>query len=153
MANLQPLFQEPIIRQIALSPGYEDHASDVWLVQTSREEVVVRASRMAGVPDQDFWYGCNRMFGVDPARVHELERINNALHRWSTIAVPRVIRKGVIDEREFVVVEKLEGEVCSTFKNQPDGAARQGDNRRTAHASNVEGGPSAGPPTLSCRCS
>lgn len=55
--NLQQLFPEPIRSVQALSPGYDDHASDVWLVQTDTQENVVRASRMKGEPDNDFWWG------------------------------------------------------------------------------------------------
>jgi len=33
--NWQSLFSEPILSIEELSPGYEDHASDVWLVTTT----------------------------------------------------------------------------------------------------------------------
>ena len=41
-----------------LYPGYEDHASDVFLVQTEDEEVIVRSSKMTEEPNNDFWWGC-----------------------------------------------------------------------------------------------
>ena len=38
---LQRLFTSPILSAQALHPGYEDHASDVFLVKTEAEEVLV----------------------------------------------------------------------------------------------------------------
>jgi aminoglycoside phosphotransferase (APT) family kinase protein len=114
----QFLFKEPIIEIRELSPGYEDHASDVWLVKTDNQEVVVRSSRMSGEPNNDFWWGCKRLFGIDPRNVHELENVNNLLSECSTIPIPRVLRKGT-SSREYVVVEKLEGHVVKSFINQP----------------------------------
>ncbi|AZN39826.1 phosphotransferase [Paenibacillus albus] len=119
MENLQFLFENPITKQSELSPGYDDHASDVWLVKTENEEVVVRTTRMIERPNNDFWYGCNKLFGVDPRNVYEMEHINNSLSKYSLIPVPKVIRKGSKDDRQFVVVEKLEGVVCRSFIDQP----------------------------------
>src|SRR4051794_4453038 len=119
MIDLQFLFQESIINQIELSPGYDDHASDVWLVITETEEVIVRSSRMVEAPNNDFWWGCQKLFGTDPRSVHGLEFINNTLCGFSTIPIPKVLRKGVKNSREYVVVEKLSGEVCHSFINQP----------------------------------
>lgn len=55
---LQQLFNSPILSVQALHPGYEDHASDVFLVQTEDTEVIVRASKMNEEPNNDFWWGC-----------------------------------------------------------------------------------------------
>ena len=35
----------PILSVQTLHPGYEDHASDVFLVKTAFEEVIVRSSK------------------------------------------------------------------------------------------------------------
>jgi hypothetical protein len=117
--DLQFLFQESIKEIHELSPGYEDHASDVWLVKTENQEVVVRSSRMKEEPNNDFWWGCKKLFGIDPRRAFELEYINNTLSDLTSIPVPRVINKGESDTREFVVVEKLKGKVVQSFINQP----------------------------------
>ncbi|WP_044747760.1 phosphotransferase [Bacillus alveayuensis] len=117
--DLQFLFAERIKEIQELSPGYEDHASDVWLVKTDREEVIVRSSRMVGEPSNDFWWGCKRLFGIDPRNVHELEHINNILSECSTIPIPKVLKKGTLS-REYVVVEKLAGQVVKSFIGQPD---------------------------------
>jgi fructosamine-3-kinase len=116
--DLQFLFEEPIVEIRELSPGYEDHASDVWLVKTENQEVVVRSSRMVAEPNNDFWWGCKRLFGIDPRNVHALESVNNILSEFSTIPIPRVLKKGV-SSREYVVVEKLEGQVVNSLIGQP----------------------------------
>lgn len=51
---LQQLFTSPILSIRALHPGYEDHASDVFLIQTADAEVIVRSSKMNEEPNNDF---------------------------------------------------------------------------------------------------
>lgn len=117
--NLQFLFKDPIKDTLELSPGYEDHASDVWLVKTDNQEVVVRSSKMEGNPNNEFWWGCKRLFGIDPRRVYELEHVNNTLSNLTSIPIPKVIDKGRILTKEFVVVEKLKGQVVESFIDLP----------------------------------
>ncbi|WP_152656056.1 hypothetical protein [Oceanobacillus sp. CFH 90083] len=117
--NLAFLFNEPIKEVQELSPGYEDHASDVWLVKTENQEVVVRSSRMTEEPNNDFWWGCKKLFGIDPRRVFELENVNNTLNNITSIPIPRVLNKGNCFSREFVVVEKLTGEMVKSFEGKP----------------------------------
>ena len=117
--DLQFLFKESIIEVVELSPGYEDHASDVWLVKTDYQEVVARSSRMTAEPSNEFWWGCRKLFGIDPRQVYELEHVNNKLSDLTSIPVPKVINKGEAFAREFVVVEKLKGEVVQSFIGQP----------------------------------
>jgi fructosamine-3-kinase len=123
VSNLQPLFVEPILEQTYLDPGYSGHASDVWLVKTATEEVVVRASRLDS--DQghgtmhEFWWGCNKLFGIDPRRVFDLEPLNTYLNKFSPIPAPRVLRKGQIDDRLCVVLEYMPGEVLRGFRDKP----------------------------------
>lgn len=116
--DLQLLFSEPIKVIQELHPGYEDHASDVWLVKTDQQEVVVRSSRMSGEPNNDFWWGCKRLFGIDPKNVFGLEQINHTLQSITSIPIPKVLKKGKIDSREFVVVEKLTGSAVLSFTSQ-----------------------------------
>lgn len=52
----------PILHIEELHPGYEDHASDVWLVKTKDEEVIVRSSKLEKEPNNDFWWGCKQLF-------------------------------------------------------------------------------------------
>ncbi len=121
--NLQPLFDEPILEQLYLDPGYSGHANDVWLVRTSHEQVVVRAFR--GVLEGPFWEGCRYLFGIDPSRLFNLEPLNALLARCSPIPVPRVLRKGVVDGRQCVVVEYMPGRVLDNFRSQPDCSLEQ----------------------------
>ncbi|MCG7344915.1 aminoglycoside phosphotransferase family protein [Sporosarcina sp. ACRSL] len=116
--DLDFLFEEDVKEIQELSPGYEDHASDVWLVKTEKQEVVVRTSRLTEEPNNDFWWGCKTIFGIDPRRVFELENINNTLSTITSMPVPRVLTKGKRHSREFIVVEKLTGEVVQSFVNQ-----------------------------------
>jgi hypothetical protein len=81
-------------------------------------EVVVRASKLIEEPNNEFWWGCKNTFGIDPRNVHELEHVNNILSEISSIPVLKVIKK-VKTTREFVVVEKLEGQVVQSFISQP----------------------------------
>ena len=117
--DLQFLFKESINEIVELSPGYEDHASDVWLVKTDNQEVVVRSSRMKEEPNNEFWWGCRKLFGIDPRQVYELEYVNNKLRDLTSMPIPKVINKGEVFAREFVVVEKLNGEVVQSFIGQP----------------------------------
>lgn len=117
--DLQLLFKESILEIKELSPGYDNHASDVWLVKTNQDEVIVRSSRSVDDDiDGPFWASCKKLFGINPRRVHAIEEINNTLNGLSCIPIPKVIGKGFID-REYVIVEKLIGTTLKTFKKQP----------------------------------
>jgi hypothetical protein len=118
--DLQFLFNNPILTVRELSPGYEGHASDVWLVKTLNEEVVVRASRMKDEPSNDFWWGSKRIFGIDPRKVWELESVNNTLKEYCSLPVPKVLQKGLIGDRQCVIVEKLKGDLLTSFIGQPN---------------------------------
>jgi aminoglycoside phosphotransferase (APT) family kinase protein len=118
--NLQPLFPEPILEQEYLEPGYSGHSNDVWRVKTAGEEVVVRLCKLQSDPDDEFWWGCHRLFGVDPRRVFNLEPLNRELSRLSPIPVPQVLRKGRLEDRDCIVVEYLPGRRVESFIGQPD---------------------------------
>ncbi len=119
MMKIQKLFKEKILNIKELSPGYENHASEVWLVKTKDEEVIVRTSKSNGLEEEGpFWKGCHHVFGLNPTNVHALETVNNILYNMSCIKVPKILRKGFID-KEYLVLEKLEGYPLKTFMNQP----------------------------------
>ena len=137
--DLQSLFPEQILHKTELNPGYDDHASFVWLVQTHSQEVVVRASRMIDEPSNDFWWGCKRIFGIDPRNVHALEMVNNVLYGLGSIPVPRVKLKGYL-KQEVIVVEKLNGQVVRSFLNQPASLLESlGEGIAKIHAYKVDG--------------
>ncbi|GAA0413250.1 hypothetical protein JUJ52_06170 [Virgibacillus sp. AGTR] len=81
---LQYLFHEPIQYITKLTPSYEDQASDVSFVQTKRQAVVVRITRMVDEQSNDFGWKCKRIFGIDPRNVFSLERINNTLNNLTS---------------------------------------------------------------------
>lgn len=112
--DLQAIFHEPIPEQVYLDPGYSGHANDVWKVRTPSETVVVRAYRW-GEPGGPFWGGCNALFGLDPSQSSRLEAINAFLRPISPIPVPRVLRTGELDGRQYVVVEHMPGQPVERF--------------------------------------
>ncbi|OAB38309.1 hypothetical protein [Paenibacillus glacialis] len=118
--NLQSLFNE----QIQTVTKLGGHASDVWHVRTSQEDVVVRSSGVSEDSDAPFIFGCNKLFGVELNKTFDLEIINKELSLVSPIPIPKCIRKGVIDGREFVVVTMMVGEKVD-LKNVPSSIAYQ----------------------------
>jgi hypothetical protein len=119
--RLQELFTEPILARRYLDPGYSGHGSDVWHVQTASAEVVVRAFRW-GAPGGPFWGGCHALFGIDPARIFDLEPLNATLARLSPIPVPRVLRKAALAGRPCVIVEYVPGNSLEAFDRLPESA-------------------------------
>ncbi|MBP1990566.1 hypothetical protein J2Z66_002172 [Paenibacillus eucommiae] len=81
----QSLLGEIVEEVHALDPGYSGHASDVWLVKTSANEVIVRSSRLKEEPDNDFWWGCKFLFGVDPRSAIYIEKASGLLNKIATI--------------------------------------------------------------------
>lgn len=93
-------------------------------MRTSTEEVVVRASRLTGEPENDFWWGLWCLFGTDPRRVFELKVIHHYLADFGSISVPRVIRMGYVEGRPHIVVERMHGHTLRSFSALPDNALR-----------------------------
>jgi hypothetical protein len=118
--NLQPLFADPILEQVYLDPGYSGHASDVWRVRTTSEAVVVRAFRWADYDQKGpFWGGLGSFFGIDPARIFDLEPLNDLLCRVSPVPAPRVLRKATLESRDCIVVELMPGAPPATLLGAP----------------------------------
>ncbi|PFR50510.1 nitrate reductase [Bacillus cereus] len=117
---LQQLFASPILSVQTLHPGYEDHASDVFLVKTAFEEVIVRSSKMTEEPNNDFWWGCKNLFGIDPRNVHHLEYIHELLKKHTNLPIPTILQKHVLNGRKYVSVEKLTGSTLQSFIGQSD---------------------------------
>ncbi|MEK5057935.1 phosphotransferase [Paenibacillus sp. FSL H7-0326] len=122
---LQHLFYEPIERITYLDPGYSGHASDVWLVKTAREECVVRTSRLTEAPTREFWWGCLNLFGIDPRRMRHFEANADMLGSILGIRAPRVHSRAVIESKEYLVVEKMNGKACRAFIGQSDALLHQ----------------------------
>lgn len=124
-SKLQQLFREPIERITYLDPGYSGHASDVWLVKTAREERVVRSSRWTEAPTHEFWWGCLDLFGIDPRRMRHFEANVSMLGAISGIPAPRVHARAVIENKEYLIVEKMNGEALRSFIGQSDALLHQ----------------------------
>lgn len=90
---LQTMFSSSILHIEELHPGYGDHASDVWLVKTKDEEVIVRSSKLEKEPNKDFWWGCKQPFRIDPLFVHHLEIVNHTLGQYTTLPIPKLLSK------------------------------------------------------------
>lgn len=119
--NFQHIFPyEKIINVKELSPGYDDHASDVWRVKTEKREVIVRASRVKNVKCASaFFKSMNILFGIDPRNVFAMEDINNILSGLNAFAYPKILEKHIVD-REYAVVELLHGTILDSFKGLSD---------------------------------
>ncbi|RKN71918.1 aminoglycoside phosphotransferase [Paenibacillus ginsengarvi] len=116
------LLGEPIEDVLVLDPGYSGHASDVWLVKTPSREVVVRSSRMSGEPEGEFWLGCKLLFGIDPRRMEFMESSAKLLNGIATIPAPKTLAKRTIGDKQYLVVEKMEGVPLRRFADLPDEA-------------------------------
>ena len=80
---------------------------------------MVRTTRVLHDPNNDFWWDCKRLFGIDPRHIYELAHINHTLRFYGSIPIPMVLRKGSDGNRPYVVVERLEGQMCRSFQGQP----------------------------------
>jgi len=92
----------------------------VFLVKTEAEEVIVRSSKMTQEPNNNFWWGCKNLFGIDPRNVHHLETIHALLKKHTTIPIPTILQKHVLNGREYVIAEKLTGSTLQSFIGQPE---------------------------------
>lgn len=112
---MQALFSDPIRQITALDPGYEDHASDLWRVDTASGRWVVRASRLHGRPDNSFWGSLRRIFGIDPRSLLGMAQVGELLRSLSPIATPRVHRIVELEGRPHAIVDYLEGGQLDSF--------------------------------------
>lgn len=114
--DFQDMFPcEEIINVKELSPGYDDHASDIWYVKTQRREVIVRASGIIDVNcETSFFKSLNILFGIDPSNTFALEALNNTLRGFNAFIYPKILEKHKID-REYIVLELLQGTTLESF--------------------------------------
>jgi hypothetical protein len=116
---------EKIIYIRELSPGYDDHASDVWRVKTEKREVIVRASGIKNVKcESAFFRSLNILFGIDPRNVFAMADINNILTSLNAFTYPKILEKHKI-ERDYAVVDLLQGTVLDSFKGLSDDELRK----------------------------
>jgi hypothetical protein len=132
--DLQRLFEHPILDRSELSPGYDDHGSRVFRVTTSAETAIARTFALDDVAGP-FWGNLRTLFGIDPRRASEVAAAYALLAEVSSIAVPAVLRTGVVDGREWVVVELMAGTALDAFASLDDrGLEHFGRALATIHA-------------------
>ncbi|WP_293910186.1 phosphotransferase [Deinococcus sp.] len=117
-AELQHLFDEPVLSMTVLSPGYSGHASDVWQVQTASGICIVRSPRPGAAQGNPFWWGLRELFGTDPQRLEDLQTINALLGRLGAFRVPQVKRVVSNPERSYAVLETVPGQMLDSFVGQ-----------------------------------
>ena len=117
--DLQELFDEPVLEQVELDPGFEDHGSSVFRVRTTREHVVVRSFRAEHVGGP-FWGGLHTLFGIRPLETSEVLAVYGLLAKASPIAVPGVLRTGAAGGRDWLVVELMAGTPLASFDQLSD---------------------------------
>lgn len=122
---MRKIFGEPIEQVTKFDPGYSGHASDVWLVKTASGEYVVRSSIWTEAPSREFWWGCYDLFGIDPRYMRHFAANAAMLRSIADIPAPRVLAHEVIEGKEYLVVEKMNGEMCRSFVGQPDSLLHQ----------------------------
>lgn len=120
--DLSKLFSDLIVYTHHFQDLHPGQASDVWLVETTKERLIVRTTRMPKEPSDEFWWGCQALFGIDPTDVFAMETVNNLLSKYSTIPVPKVVRKDLVGSVPFVFVEVLNGSTVRKFADLPDEA-------------------------------
>jgi hypothetical protein len=82
------------------------------------KSLLFACSRLFGKPDNEFWGGIKRTFGIDPRHIHRLEEVKNTLSQHSSIPVHRVLKKAD-SVKEYIVVEKLKDQMVTTYSGYP----------------------------------
>lgn len=42
-------------------------------------------------PNNDFWWGCKNLFGIDPRNVHHLETVHTLLQEHTNLPIPTIL--------------------------------------------------------------
>jgi aminoglycoside phosphotransferase (APT) family kinase protein len=117
--DLHALFDAPVIEQVELDPGFEDHGSSVFRVRTANEDVVARSFRAADIHGP-FWGCLHALFGIDPLTAAEAVPIYRLLSDVSPIAVPQVVRVAEMHGRPWLVVDLMHGTPLRGFDELSD---------------------------------
>lgn len=132
--NLQPLFGRPILEQEELKSGCDNQGSFVFRVRTSQEDVIARAFRRY-MAEHPFWRTLRLLFGINPLVTRESVTTYTFLVDISPIPVPNVLQVGVAEEREWLVVQLMEGRPLKDFNDLSDvGLLEFGRNLGSIHA-------------------
>lgn len=108
--DLSPYFDEPILKQEYLDPGYEDHATDVIKVTTQKGVYIYRSPRYMNDPSGLFGLGVYHLFGLDMRDIFMLEELNQQLMNIGQVSVPKVLKKGKTNKgNPYIIVEFIKG--------------------------------------------
>lgn len=112
---------ETVREVVPLSPGYDEHANDVWRVTTPARTVIVRAPRPGlGDLDNPFWAGAWHLFGLDPGDLRPIPCLHQHLRDDLDLPAPRVLASGATNDRPWLVTEYLPGENLPDLTTAPD---------------------------------
>lgn len=113
--DLSPLFGAQYVNQQLLPTTHPGQASWVWRVKTHDGSYIVRTSRYAEPPDEDFWQGAWRLFHRNPATLDGMVFAEQALRPHSLIRLPKILRKELYHKRPYLIVEDLPGIPLQSF--------------------------------------
>jgi hypothetical protein len=134
LPDLRALFGEPILEQVELDPGFDDHGSSVFRVRTESEHVIVRSFR-ASQANGSFWRSLHTLFGIDPLDAREAVRAYELLAQISPIPVPGLRRTAIASGRTWLVVELMQGTPLASFGDlSDDGLHALGRGLATIHS-------------------
>lgn len=120
------LLGEPVRAVTPLSPGYEDHANDVWQVTTPTRAAVVRIPRPEmGDSRNPFWAGARLLFGLDPRDLAPIGPLHDHLRDDLGIPAPRILASGTTDDRPWLVTELLPGSALPDLADTSDSLVTQ----------------------------
>ncbi|NPC92245.1 phosphotransferase [Bacillus sp. WMMC1349] len=121
-ATLQKLFQQKIKKAVVFGDLYEGRANNVWrIIFEDAPDCIVREPK-SGLEESEFSFGCKEIFGLNMSRVDEyIETVNEQLKKTDSFAIPAVICKQQVDERRFLVMEKIEGKQVTSFIDRSPG--------------------------------
>lgn len=120
------LLGEPVLGAAPLSPGYDDHANDVWRVTTPTREMVVRVPR-SGMGDlaNPFWAGARLLFDLDPRDLSPIAPLHDHLRDDLGLPAPRVLASGVAGDQPWLATELLPGRALPDLTATSDAVLTQ----------------------------
>jgi aminoglycoside phosphotransferase (APT) family kinase protein len=119
--DFRSFFTKQILEQTYIDPRYAGHGSDIWRVATASEIVIIRTFREEERKGP-FWIGCHHLFGLEARDIFSLGQTNAILAQMIPLPVPQTLRKGIIDDRPFVILEYMPGITLDMFTSLSESA-------------------------------
>lgn len=132
--DLAPLFGDTYCSQQLIPVHHPGQANWVWRVDTTDGPYIVRTSRFADPPDEDFWQGALRLFGANTASLQGMLWAERVLRPVSPLPLPKILRQEQWQGRRYLIVEYLSGESLPAFSElSPAGIMAFGAALATIH--------------------